>query len=151
MLLSVLRSPRAALVNVEIVRTFVRLRKLIATNRDLARRFDALEKRYNAQLKGVFDAIPQLMAPPERARRFPSVRRRESRCPHPRGTRLSLSPRWLPRRRAAVSLQPATTGVSGREERIISWPSPANTVDHYWLSVDAVRQPMRVQEERPRV
>ena len=54
---SVLRSPRAVLVNIEIMRAFVRLRELVATNRDLARRLDELEKRYGTQFKGVFDAI----------------------------------------------------------------------------------------------
>jgi hypothetical protein len=79
MLSSVLRSPRAALVNIEIMRAFVRLRELIATNRDLARRLDALEKRYDAQCKGVFDAIRQLMAPPEKARRSIGFRVEEAR------------------------------------------------------------------------
>jgi len=51
------------------MRAFVRLRELIGTNRDLARRLDELEKRYGAQCRGVFDAIRQLMAPRERARR----------------------------------------------------------------------------------
>jgi hypothetical protein len=69
MLSSVLRSPRAAQVNIEIMRAFVRLREMIATNRDLARRLDELEKRYDAQFKGVFDAIRQLMAPPVEPRR----------------------------------------------------------------------------------
>ena len=69
MLSSVLRSPRAVRVNIEIMRAFVRLRELIATNRDLARRLDELERRYDAQFKGVFDAIRQLMAPPAKARR----------------------------------------------------------------------------------
>ncbi len=69
MLSSVLRSPRAALVNIEIMRAFVRLREMIATNRDLARRLEELEKRYDSQFKVVFDAIRQLMAPPERVRR----------------------------------------------------------------------------------
>ncbi|MBS1117490.1 MAG: hypothetical protein H6Q87_1874 [candidate division NC10 bacterium] len=54
---------------IEIMRAFVRLRELIGTNRDLARRLDELEKRYGAQCRGVFDAIRQLMAPRERARR----------------------------------------------------------------------------------
>ncbi len=65
MLSSVLKSERAVRVNIEIMRAFVRLRELIATNRDLARRLDDLEKRYDAQFKGVFDAIRQLMAAPE--------------------------------------------------------------------------------------
>jgi len=64
MLSSVLRSHRAVEVNIEIMRTFVRLREMLATNKNLARRLDALEKKYHAQFKVVFDAIRQLMAPP---------------------------------------------------------------------------------------
>ena len=77
MLSSVLRSPRAVRVNIEIVRAFVRLRGLIATNRDLARRLDELERRYDAQFNGVFDAIRQLMAPPAKAQRSIGFRVRE--------------------------------------------------------------------------
>lgn len=64
MLSSVLRSPRAIMVNVEIMRAFVRLRRMLAANKDLARRLEELEKKYDAQFKIVFDAIRQLMAPP---------------------------------------------------------------------------------------
>src|SRR5205814_3890386 len=64
MLSSVLRSERAVLVNVEIMRAFVRMRQLLAANADLARKLDALEKKYDAQFRVVFDAIRQLMAPP---------------------------------------------------------------------------------------
>ena len=63
MLSSVLRSQRAVQVNIEIVRAFVRLRRLLASHKDLARKLAALEKRYDAQFKAVFDAIRQLMAP----------------------------------------------------------------------------------------
>ena len=69
MLSSVLNSEQAAQVNIEIMRAFVRLREMIATNRDLARRLDELEKRYGAQFKGVFEAIRQLMAPLVKPRR----------------------------------------------------------------------------------
>ena len=64
MLSSVLRSDRAVQVNVEIMRAFVRLRDLIGHNRELARRLDDLESRYDRQFKVVFDAIRELMAPP---------------------------------------------------------------------------------------
>lgn len=72
MLSSVLRSTRAVQVNVEIMRAFVRLRGLIGHNRELARRLDDLESRYDRQFKVVFDAIRELMAPPppERKRRI---------------------------------------------------------------------------------
>lgn len=65
MLASVLSSPRAVAVSIEIVRTFVRLRQLLATNADLARKLAALERKYDHQFKVVFDAIRQLMTPPE--------------------------------------------------------------------------------------
>lgn len=64
MLSSVLRSSRAIEVNVEIMRAFVRLREMLSSHKDLARRLDNLEKKYDAQFKVVFDAIRQLMTPP---------------------------------------------------------------------------------------
>jgi hypothetical protein len=67
MLSSVLRSKRAIQVNIEIMRAFVRLRRLFASHADLARKLEALEKKYDAQFKVVFDAIRQLMTPPERS------------------------------------------------------------------------------------
>jgi ORF6N domain len=69
MLSSVLRSEKAVQVNIEIMRTFVRLREMIATHKDLARKLEALERRYDAQFKVVFDAIRELMAPPESKKR----------------------------------------------------------------------------------
>ena len=69
MLASVLHSPRAIAVNIEIVRAFVRLRAMLATHTDLARRLAALEKKYDAQFKIVFDAIRDLMHPPAKVRR----------------------------------------------------------------------------------
>ena len=65
MLSSVLNSPRAVQVNIQIMRTFAKLREIISHHKDLARRLDELEKKYDAQFKIVFDAIRQLMAPPE--------------------------------------------------------------------------------------
>jgi hypothetical protein len=52
------------LVNFEIMRAFVRMRQLLAANAKLARKLDALEKKYDAQFNVMFDAIRQLMAPP---------------------------------------------------------------------------------------
>jgi len=69
MLSSVLRSKRAVQVNIEIMRAFVRLRQMLASHRDLARRLDALEKKYDAQFKVVFDALRELMNPPAGRRR----------------------------------------------------------------------------------
>lgn len=64
MLSSVLKSQRAVQVNIQIMRTFVRLRQMLASNSELTRRLDALEKHYDEHFKVVFDAIRQLMAPP---------------------------------------------------------------------------------------
>jgi hypothetical protein len=69
MLSGVLRSRRAIQVNVEIMRTFVRLRRMLASNAQLAGKLEALEKKYDAQFKVVFDAIRQLMTPPEASKR----------------------------------------------------------------------------------
>lgn len=69
MLSSVLNSERAIQVNIEIMRAFVRLRELIASHKDLAQRLDELEKKYDVKFKLVFDAIRELMAPPEPKRR----------------------------------------------------------------------------------
>ena len=64
MLSSVLRSRRAVQVNIAIVRAFVRLREMLLTNAELARKLADLEQKYDSQFKSVFDAIRQLMAPP---------------------------------------------------------------------------------------
>jgi len=63
MLSSVLRSKRAVQVNIEIMRTFVRLKQMLASNAELDRKVNALEKKYDAQFKVVFDAIRELMKP----------------------------------------------------------------------------------------
>ncbi len=64
MLSSVLRSPQAAHVNIEVMRTFVKLRRFLHSNEDLSRKLDALERRYDAQFRVVFRAIRELMLPP---------------------------------------------------------------------------------------
>jgi hypothetical protein len=64
MLSSVLRSKRAVQVNIAIMRAFVQLREILATHKDLARKLDQMEKKYDAQFKVVFDAIRKLMQPP---------------------------------------------------------------------------------------
>jgi tetrahydromethanopterin S-methyltransferase subunit G len=65
MLSSVLRSPRAAQVNVMIMRAFVKMRELIAANKDLSKRLDELERKYDKQFAVVFQAIRELMTPPD--------------------------------------------------------------------------------------
>jgi len=69
MLSSVLHSKRAIRVNIQIMRAFVKLREMILSHKELAKKLEALEKRYDAQFKVVFDAIRQLMAPPEKPHR----------------------------------------------------------------------------------
>lgn len=71
MLSSVLRSKRAVLVNIEIMRAFVRLREITASHKDLARKLNALEQKYDAEFKVVFDAIRKLMEP------LPAVAKRQ--------------------------------------------------------------------------
>jgi hypothetical protein len=69
MLSSVLRSKRAIQVNIEIMRAFVRLRQILGSNKELAKKLDELEKKYDAQFKVVFEAIRELMKPPETKKR----------------------------------------------------------------------------------
>jgi hypothetical protein len=63
MLANVLNSERATQTSVQVVRAFVRLRQMLASNAELARKLESLEKKYDAQFKVVFDAIRQLMSP----------------------------------------------------------------------------------------
>ncbi len=69
MLSSVLKSKRAVRVNIEIMRTFVRLRELLATHKALAGRIEAMEHKYDGQFKAVFDALRALMESPRRRRK----------------------------------------------------------------------------------
>jgi len=66
MLSSVLRSKRVIQVNIEIMRAFVRLRAMAYSYKELARKVDVMEKKYDSQFKMVFDAIRKLMEPSER-------------------------------------------------------------------------------------
>ncbi len=61
---NVLSSQRAISASVQVVRAFIQLRRMLASNADLARKLEALEKKYDRQFKVVFDAIRQLMVPP---------------------------------------------------------------------------------------
>jgi len=65
MLSSVLKSKRARQVNIQIMRAFVKLRELLNSHRELARKLEELEKKYDEQFKSVFDAIKMLMTPPQ--------------------------------------------------------------------------------------
>ena len=85
MLSSVLNSERAILVNLEIMRAFVRLREMLASNVTLARKLAALEKRYDEQFKVVFDAIRALMAPKsDRSRKKIAFQLKERRAAYGR-------------------------------------------------------------------
>jgi hypothetical protein len=64
MLSTVLRSTRAIQVNIEIMRAFVRLRQMLASNVEFSQRLDELESKYDRRFKSVFDALRQLMTPP---------------------------------------------------------------------------------------
>jgi len=79
MLSSVLNSKRAVHVNIEIMRAFVKLRQMLASNKELAKRLNELEEKYDAQFKVVFEAIRELMTPPEpKHRRIGFKREKES-------------------------------------------------------------------------
>jgi hypothetical protein len=69
MLSSVLNSDRAIDVNIEIMRTFVKLLELIASSKELSGKLAELEKKYDAQFKAVFDAIRQIIYSPEKPKR----------------------------------------------------------------------------------
>ena len=71
MLSSVLRSDRAIAVNIQIMRAFVQLKRMLATHADLARKIESLERKYDAQFRGVFDAIRELMSPMENPKKQP--------------------------------------------------------------------------------
>ncbi len=77
MLSSVLKSDRAVQVNIEIMRAFVNLRKMLASNEKLSRKLKVLEKKYDKQFKVVFDAIYSLMETPEKKKRKIGFRRGE--------------------------------------------------------------------------
>ena len=79
MLSSVLNSPRAIQVNIAIMRAFVRLRQLLSTHADLARKLDELEKKYDKQFRVVFEALRELMNPPAAPRKQIGFHVRESR------------------------------------------------------------------------
>ena len=65
MLSSVLNSKRAIQVNIQIIRTFTKLRELIASNKELREKIEKLENKYDQQFKVVFDAIRKLLEPPK--------------------------------------------------------------------------------------
>jgi len=89
MLSSVLNSPRAIQVNIVIMRTFVRLREIMAGNKNIARKMAALEGKYDEQFRIVFEAIQALMAEPEKAKRKIGFRAKENRLKYKRQQKAS--------------------------------------------------------------
>ncbi|MBI4778583.1 ORF6N domain-containing protein [Candidatus Desantisbacteria bacterium] len=77
MLSSVLNSKRAILVNIQIMRVFTQLKKMLASNDDLKRKIEAMESKYDAQFKVVFDAIKSLMSPPTKEQKKIGFRKEE--------------------------------------------------------------------------
>jgi hypothetical protein len=69
MLSSILNSKQAIQVNIQIMRTFTRLREILGTHEEIKRKIEQMEQKYNGQFKVVFEAIRQLMTPPERSKR----------------------------------------------------------------------------------
>ena len=69
MLANVLNNPRAGEISVQIVRTFVRLRTMLATHKEMARQVEEMEKKYDSQFRIVFDALRRLLEPPEKPKR----------------------------------------------------------------------------------
>lgn len=69
MLSSVLRSEKAALINIEIMRAFVRLREMLLSNQGLSKKLTDLEKKYDMQFRSVFDTIRDLMKPVDNPKR----------------------------------------------------------------------------------
>ncbi|MBI2340035.1 MAG: ORF6N domain-containing protein, partial [Deltaproteobacteria bacterium] len=74
MMSAVLRSQRAVQVSIEIMRTFVRLREVMAVHKDLAHKVDSLEKKYDFKFKIVFETLDQLMEPPPEIPEFTKVK-----------------------------------------------------------------------------
>jgi len=69
MLSSVLNSDRAIKVNIQIMRTFTKLREMLMTHKDLKKKIEAMEKKYDYQFKIVFDAIKELLEPPVKTKK----------------------------------------------------------------------------------
>jgi len=88
MLASVLNTPIAVQASVQVVRAFVRLREVMGAHRDLARKLEEIEKKYDAQFKTVFEAIRALMTPPDKPRRSIGFRVEEAAAAYGRRRRL---------------------------------------------------------------
>ena len=131
MLSSVLRSPRAVEVNIAIMRTFVQLRRLMDSNRDLARKIETLEKRYDEQFAAVFDAIKQLIAEEDVRKAQP-----KRRIGFQRISFRSSRPRCVPIRRTPsvrTSIPISSRATSAMCRRYVGKPRMTVTF-HAWIS-----------------
>jgi phage regulator Rha-like protein len=75
MLSSVLNSKSAIQVNIQIMRTFTKIKEMLATHKELREKMEEMEKKYDKQFKVVFEAIRALMTPPEKKRGLIGVNR----------------------------------------------------------------------------
>ena len=87
MLSSVLRSKRAVQVNIEIMRAFVRQRQMLSAHKDLERKLAALERKHDDQFKIVFEAIAELMTPPEKPRKRIGFEIKEGRASYSKSSK----------------------------------------------------------------
>ena len=69
MLSSVINSQRAVQVNIQIMRTFVRPRELLSTHKNLQKKIDEMEKKYDSQFQIVFETIKEILRPPDKSKR----------------------------------------------------------------------------------
>jgi len=84
---SVLNSDRAIEVNILIMRAFVKLRRMLASNDELAKKLEELEKKYDEQFRVVFEAIRQLMTSPDPPRRKIGFEAKEAAAPYGKGAK----------------------------------------------------------------
>jgi hypothetical protein len=87
MLSSVLRSKRAVHVNIEIMRAFVRLRQFLSAHKELKQKLEEMEMKYDEQFQVVFEAIRQLMTPPDPPRKRIGFEAKEAAAPYGRAVK----------------------------------------------------------------
>ena len=107
MLSGILNSDRAIEVNIQIMRTFVRLRRLLATHADLAKKMEAIESKYDSQFRVVFDAIRALMAEPEKPRRPIGFTAKEKRAGY------AVKPQSVTRQKKQIFSYPSLAAKKG--------------------------------------
>ena len=138
MLSSVLNSRRAVQVNIEIMRAFVRLRQIMSTHKDLARKLEALEKKYDAQFKVIFDTIRKLMTPPEPSKRRIGFIVKERGAKYERS---EINPRHQESRSRPSS---STFANTSHDHGLFPVPSASRLEPHAYPLLDS--SPLAVQE-----